>query len=97
MRQFLDVVTPESFRQAYAAGISERIVRGDLIRETAWTDGLAVGSKPYVERVARQPNRLQIEYAPLTDSGRSEGWWVREHPRIAYGAFRDPETGYRGQ
>lgn len=91
--QFLDGVTTESFREAYAAGIDARLASGDLRRECAWTDGLAVGSRPYVERVARETNRTQLEYASLPDSRGSDGWWVRESPRIAYNAIQGAKTG----
>lgn len=90
--QRLDGVDAESFRAAYAAGIDEHIERQRLARETAWTEGLAVGSRPFAERVARETGRVQLSYAELPSSGGSEGWCVREFSETAYAAESSPKT-----
>ena len=84
--ELLDGVPEQSFRSAHAAGINERVAAGGMLREPAWTDGLAVGSRSYVERVAREANRMQIEYSELPNPAGSNGWWVRESPQNAYGS-----------
>lgn len=91
--QFLDGVAPESFCEAYAAGINERVASGATGRESAWTDGLAVGSRSYVERVAREANRVQLEYTAVPDFRGNDGWWVRESPGITYSPSQGPKTG----
>lgn len=84
--ELLDGVPAQSFRSAHAAGINERVAAGGMLREPAWTDGLAVGSRSYVERVAREANRMQIEYSELPNPAGSNGWWVRESAQNAYGS-----------
>jgi hypothetical protein len=81
--QHLGDVAPASFRESYAAGIEEQIAK-TVAREAAWTEGLAVGSRPFVERVVREVGRTQISYSQLSSSG-AEAWCVRETPGLAYG------------
>jgi putative transposase len=90
--QRLDGVIPESFREAYAAGIDEHIERQRLARETAWTEGLAVGSRSFAERVARETGRVQLNYAKIPSPQGYEGWCVRESPETVYGAEISPEN-----
>jgi putative transposase len=80
----LDGMTSESFRESYGAGIEERIRAGRAAREASWTEGLAVGSRRFVERVVREAGRNQVSYTQLP-SARGEAWCVRDVPEIAYG------------
>jgi len=90
--QHLGGVAPESFRESYGAGIEEHIAARRVAREAAWTEGLAVGSRRFVERVAREVGRIQTSYTQLS-SPEAEAWCVREVPEVDYAAKRRPQTG----
>lgn len=69
----------QSLRDAYESGIEDVIARGELNREAAWTEGLAIGDREFVERVAEGTrHRSRFEYEPV--SGEHHGWFVREGP-----------------
>jgi len=89
--QHLDGVAPASFREVYAAGIEEHIAARTVAREAAWTEGLAVGSRLFVERVVREVGRTQIIYAQLPSAG-AEAWCVRETAETDYAAANGPKT-----
>ena len=57
-----------------------------------WSEGLAVGSRPFVERVVREVGRMQVSYTELPSSG-AEAWCVRDAQEIAYSVKRGGETG----
>ena len=73
-----DVDNPKQFRTWYADALVRRIERGNLKRESVWTDSLAVGSKKFIERTTREyTSRWTFDLS----SFRSEdgtGWAVRE-------------------
>ena len=88
LRRSLDGVAPESFREAYASAIDERIMSRTLARQTAWTESLAVGCRPFVERIVRETGRTQLSYALMSPSHGTETWSVRESAETAYSAER---------
>jgi len=52
----------EELHARYREGIARRLAAGELARERCWTEALAVGSKGFVERMARSlRNRLELE------------------------------------
>lgn len=75
--QHLGDVEPSSFRETYASGIEEHIAAQTAVREAAWTEGLAVGSRLFVESVVREVGRKQISYTQLPSQG-AGAWCVRE-------------------
>ena len=90
--QHLGSVGAASFRETYAAGLEEHIVARTATREAAWTEGVAVGSRLFVERVVRDVGRTQIRYTQLPSSG-AEAWCVREADEVGYGAEKSTQTG----
>ena len=91
--EHLDGVLPASFREAYSAGLEEHTRKHRLERQAAWTESLAVGSRRFTERVARETGRSQLTYTMLPKTAGSEVWCVRESPGSAYGPENEPETG----
>ena len=81
-----------SFREGYAAGIEERISARRAAREAAWTEGLAVGSRLFVERVAREVGRTETICTELPAAG-TDAWCVRETPESGYATEIAPKTG----
>lgn len=90
--QHLGGVASSSFFEIYAADMEKTIIAGEAIREAMWTEGVAVGSRPFVERVVREVGRTEVIYAQLPSLG-AESWCVREHPKPAYTAKSSPGTG----
>jgi len=78
-----------ALRDSYELGIEETIERGELDRESAWTEALAVGDRDFVEGVAKETrHRSQFGYIPL--SGNGDGWSVREGG-VAYSSVSPPK------
>jgi len=88
--QHLDVAAFSSFRESYTADIEREIAARTVTRETAWTEGLAVGSRPFVERVVREVGRMQTSYTELPCPG-ADAWCVRELPGMDYVTENHPK------
>ena len=78
--------------ETYAADMEKTLAACTAIRETVWTQGLAVGSRPFVERVVREVGRSEIQYVQLSSLG-AESWCVREDAQSAYAVKCGPKKG----
>ena len=61
-----------------------RIAARQLARESSWTEGLAVCGRAFVERIAREAGRTQLDYLQLPFAGNDDAWCVREALPSAY-------------
>lgn len=85
----LGVSTVEILKQLYSSRIEEALERGDLKRDPAWTEALAVGDRQFVEKAAAETQRRsQFTYEAIP--GGDGGWMVREACR-PYTGLLDPE------
>lgn len=88
--QSLGMPAREALQGLYGDGIDEMIETRKLARNPAWTESLAVGDRPFVERVARNTrNRSEFKYDPVPEG--KETWSVRERAAY-YSAISPPES-----
>jgi putative transposase len=74
--RLLNGATPETFRRFYEERVAERIARDQIEREALWTQSIAVGSQPYVERISGcLTGRQKLNITPEGDS-----WVILESP-----------------
>jgi len=81
LRQHLDVPDDESLARLHAERVQESITRRSLARQPMWTEGLAVGSREYVEQAKKQYRFRAAFHEYPVDTGEQEATWVvRESP-----------------
>jgi len=69
----------EDFRKVYEEGIKQQLQRSKLIRESVWTDSIAVGDRLFVEKIAKNcTKRSKFQYSEVPKSTLSNAWAVRE-------------------
>jgi len=92
LTEHLSGVVSSSLFETYAADMEKTLAARTAIRETVWTKGLAVGSRPFVERVVREVGRSEIQYVQWSSLG-AESWCVREDVQSAYAVKCGPKKG----
>jgi len=86
----LDMNSEDELRSWYADAVRQRLTEKKLRREAQWTESLAVGSRPFVERTVREyEHRLTFDLNPVAGSNGKQ-WTVRE-ARPPYTADARPE------
>jgi len=73
--EFLGLPDRKALAEMHTRRIAEAIAGGELARETAWTESLAIGSEPYIRTVASKVNRRKRFRVGRCDNG---AWFVRE-------------------
>ena len=70
----------KGFVDNYEAAIDQALQSKELMRETMWTQNIAVGSQPYVEMLApKVRNRMMVKRLPAsTGDDMADTWCVRE-------------------
>ncbi len=82
--ELLEDCTGGDLASNYLTVIAEHIASGRLVRESAWTQSIAVGSQTFVEEIAAATwNREDLE--PLQERGDR---WVLREAAAAYGPAR---------
>lgn len=71
----------EEIRKNLTASLAEQIARGEVKRESCWTESLAVGSREYVEKI--QPLIVSRRETEVTE--KAEGVWLLEETVMPYG------------
>ena len=75
----LGAVSLQEFRANYEALIQARLAKDSMAREPHWTESIAVGSRAFVESIAKGlTHRQQLDYAPVGESV----WVLREDPAL---------------
>ena len=68
----------ESFSHRYLEEINVQIRKNEWLREPAWTEGLAVGSEPYLKSISDGiTGRKTLRSEPYSAPG-GKGWVLRE-------------------
>jgi hypothetical protein len=72
-------VSLEPFRTPYEALIQTRLAKDLMAREPQWTESIAVGSRAFVEAIAKSVTyRQRLTYSTVGESA----WALREDPRL---------------
>ncbi len=65
--------------KSHEAWVEEALTRSDMVRESKWTESIAVGSERYVRSIAAQlRDRQRVSTEPTPQEASSGTWWVRE-------------------
>lgn len=94
LREQLGDIHPESFRAEYEAGIRADLAQRAPVREAAWTESLAVGSRLFAERITREAGRSQVTYSMLPLAAGHQAWCVRESLETHYSSQSSQEYGF---
>lgn len=76
-----------AFQEEYLRDIDQAIRQGELERNPAWTESVAVGSKSFVDRVAAEIRRDRLDFQES-----SEGIWTVRESSNPYNAFSGVEN-----
>lgn len=88
----LEEVDPARFRANYTADLGEQVARGTSVRDTSWTDSVAVGTPSFVERVREELLQDYARKRLTTEPGPEAGRMIlREAPHV-YGTENRPEN-----
>ena len=84
-------VSLEQFRTNYEALIQTRLTKDLMARELQWTESMAVGSRAFVEAIAKSvTHRQRLTYSTVGESV----WTLREDlpaaPELFLGSRNDP-------
>jgi REP-associated tyrosine transposase len=79
----------EQVRRNLEVSLAERIAQDQMKREPQWTEGLAVGSAGFVEKL--RPLILSRRETEVVETG--ENIWVLKEAEIPYGQKAGPKSG----
>lgn len=92
LTEHLSGVVSSSLFETYAVDMEKTLSARIAVRETVWTQGLAVGSRPFVERVVSDVGRIERQYIQLRSVG-ADSWCVREDAQSAYAVKCEVKKG----
>ncbi len=75
----------------YQAAIEQALVQQDLARDPIWTEGIAVGSRTFIEKATgKVRNRVRIEQVEV-----APGIWTVREPQPTYTPVPGSKTAPR--
>jgi putative transposase len=77
----------DDVRAVLNATLQDAIARDELQRQACWTESLAIGTPPFLERV--QPMVLSRQETEIVEQ--SPGFWILREPAIPYGSDLVPK------
>ncbi len=84
----VQIKTPEELKQSHQQWIEEALKQSTIVRESKWTQSIAVGDKPFLEQIKERLG-IRAKSRKIRESG--DGYQLSERQSL-YGDWHDSDT-----
>ena len=84
----VQIKTPEELKQSHQHWIEEALKQSTIVRESKWTQSIAVGDKPFLEQIKERLG-IRAKSRKIRESG--DGYQLSERQSL-YGDWHDSDT-----